>query len=96
MQVPSYEEALKHETPLDVFISRWEPVDSKSYKKGFREDLAALIAYIEAAQHSVQRIGGTYPLEIDNRAVLVVAKQYDAAGDEVSISNISVPASANR
>ncbi len=53
--IPSYEEALeRHETPLDVFISRWEPVDSRSYKKGFREDLAALIAYIEAARQGAQ------------------------------------------
>ena len=51
MRIPSYEEALdKHETPLDVFVSRWEPVDSKNYKKVFREDLAALIEYIAALQ----------------------------------------------
>lgn len=34
----------------------------------------------------------TYPLEIDARAVLVVVRQYDKIGDEVAISNISVPA----
>lgn len=45
--IPTYGEAIeRHETPLDVFVSRWEPVDSAGYKKAFREDLAALIEYI--------------------------------------------------
>lgn len=58
LQIPTYREALdRHETPLDVFVSRWEPVNHASDKKTFREDLAALIAYIEAAQHRVQPTG---------------------------------------
>ena len=32
-----------------------------------------------------------YEIEIDDRAVLVVVRQYDVAGDEVAISNINVP-----
>jgi hypothetical protein len=32
-----------------------------------------------------------YEIEIDDRAVLVVVRQYDSAGQEVVISNISVP-----
>jgi len=47
IQIPTYEEALeRHETPLDVFVSRWEPVDSRNSRNRFREDLASLIEYI--------------------------------------------------
>jgi len=35
-----------------------------------------------------------YTIDIDNRTVLVVVRQYDSAGKEVSISNIIVPESA--
>ena len=49
IQIPTYEEALeRHETPLDVFVSRWEPVDSRNSRNLFREDLASLIEYIVA------------------------------------------------
>lgn len=45
--IPTYEEALeRHETPLDAFVSLWEPVDSGTYRKHFQEDLAALIEYV--------------------------------------------------
>lgn len=47
MKIPSYKEAFEnHKTPLDIFVSRWEPVDSISWRDAFREDLAALIAHI--------------------------------------------------
>ena len=47
IQIPTYEEAIeRHETPLDVFVSRWEPVDSRNSRNRFREDLASLIEYI--------------------------------------------------
>ena len=51
IQIPTYEEALeRHETPLDVFVSRWEPVDSRNSRNRFREDLASLIEYIIVQQ----------------------------------------------
>ena len=34
-----------------------------------------------------------YTISIDDRAVLVVVRQYDSAGGEVSIANINVPES---
>ena len=34
-----------------------------------------------------------YTISIDDRAVLVVVRQYDSAGSEVSIANINVPES---
>jgi len=34
-----------------------------------------------------------YTIRIDDRAVLVVVRQYDSAGGEVSIANINVPES---
>jgi hypothetical protein len=47
MNIPTYKEALeRHENPLDVFVSRWEPAEKGSYKEFFREDLQALIDYI--------------------------------------------------
>jgi hypothetical protein len=47
IKIPTYEEALeRHETPLDVFISRWEPVGRGHDRKNFRNDLKDLIDYI--------------------------------------------------
>ena len=34
-----------------------------------------------------------YTISIDDRAVLIVVRQYDSAGGEVSIANINVPES---
>ena len=50
MKIPTYNEALsRHKTPLDIFVSLWEPIH-KDAKKAFRRDLAALIAYVEEAK----------------------------------------------
>lgn len=54
MKLPTYREALeRHETPLDCFISRWQPVDSKSYAKNFREDLTAVLLPHVSLYHAV-------------------------------------------
>ena len=67
----------------------WLIVESKGkhamVNLGFPKNIVGDVI-AEAAQHSE-----TYPLEIDSRAVLVVVKQYDKTGDEVSISNINIP-----
>ncbi len=53
-------------------------------------------SFLKAVEHRVQRTGGTYPLKIDDGAELVVVKQYDSAGDEISISNILPPSTTSR
>lgn len=60
------------------------------------DNAAVELANKRAAQHRVQRTGGTYPLKIDDGAELVVVKQYDSAGDEISISNILPPSTTSR
>jgi hypothetical protein len=53
MKIPTYKEALeRHETPLDDFVSRWEPAKDGGYKVSFRQDLQALIDYFEQ-QHVI-------------------------------------------
>lgn len=47
MEIPTYKDSLKvHETPLEVFVSRWEPTDSKIWETNFREDLQRLVDWL--------------------------------------------------
>ena len=55
---------------MDIFISMWEPIH-KDAKKAFREDLAALIAYIEETEDkeliSLQKLNSFFGNESETK-----------------------------
>lgn len=85
LESPRTVDALKYKSAADEAMSYCLETTEDEHAKRL------LITALNLGAHSKENDTDTYPLKIYDDAKLVVVKQYDGKGEEISISNILPP-----